>query len=152
MAEPAKPRITSIDAFRGFVMLLMLAEVLRLPAVAKLFPDSGFWKFIGHHGEHADWRGGSLHDMIQPSFSFLVGVAVPFSIAGRLAAGQGFANMLLHAVLRALLLVGLGIFLRSDGQPMTNFTFMDTLTQIGMGYVFLFLLGFRSAAWHWAAF
>ena len=29
--------------------------------------------------------GCSLHDVIQPSFSFLVGVALAFSIAGRSA-------------------------------------------------------------------
>jgi predicted acyltransferase len=63
--------------------------------------------------------------------------------------------MLFHACVRALVLIGLGIFLRSDpprgNDPITNFTFVDTLTQIGLGYVFLFLLAFRSAVWHWAA-
>ena len=152
MAKETKQRITSIDAFRGFVMFLMLAQVLQLPKVAKNFPDSEVWKLVAHHTEHVDWRGGSLHDMIQPGFSFLVGAAVPFSIAARSAAGQGFLGMLLHAILRAALLVWLGIFLRSDGRQMTNFTFMDTLSQIGLGYVFLFLLGFRSAVWQWGAF
>ena len=41
---------------------------------------------------------------------------------------------------RALVLVLLGIFLRSQGRPQTYFTFEDVLTQIGLGYVFLFLL------------
>ena len=36
----------------------------------------------------------------------------------------------------------LGIFLRSMCASQTNWTFMDTLTQIGMGYVFLFLLAY----------
>ncbi|WP_202947312.1 hypothetical protein, partial [Zavarzinella formosa] len=152
MASTTKQRITSIDAFRGFVMLLMLAEVLSPSSVAEHFPNSELWQFINHHTTHVIWRGGSLHDMIQPSFSFLVGVAVPFSIASRMAAGHGFLSMLLHAIFRAAMLIWLGIFLRSDGKEMTNFTFQDTLSQIGMGYVFLFLLGFRSAVWHWAAF
>jgi heparan-alpha-glucosaminide N-acetyltransferase len=33
-----------------------------------------------------------------------------------------------------------------------NWTFEDTLSQIGMGYGFLFLLGFRPARDHWLAF
>ena len=37
----------------------------------------------------------------------------------------------------------MGIFLRSMRSDRTNFTFEDTLTQIGLGYVFLFALGFR---------
>jgi predicted acyltransferase len=82
--------------------------------------------------------------MIQPSFSFLVGVALPFSIAARIARGQSFPVMFGHAVWRSLLLIGLGIFLRSSHNSRTNFTFEDTLTQIGLGYTFLFLLGFRS--------
>ena len=52
---------------------------------------------------------------------------------------------------RALVLIALGIFLRSLHSPQTNFTFEDTLTQIGLGYAFLFLLGFRSPRWQWTA-
>ena len=39
-----------------------------------------------------EWTGCSLHDLIQPSFSFLVGVALPFSMASRLARGQSKAG------------------------------------------------------------
>ena len=35
--------------------------------------------------------------------------------------------------------------------PQTNFTFEDTLTQIGLGYPILFLLGFRPPRWQWIA-
>ena len=38
----APRRLTSIDAYRGFVMFLMMAEVLHLGAVAKAMPDSRF--------------------------------------------------------------------------------------------------------------
>jgi predicted acyltransferase len=43
------------------------------------------------------------------------------------------------------------VFLRSTHASQTNFVFEDTLSQIGLGYVFLFLLGFLRPAWHWAA-
>jgi len=56
--------------------------------------------------------------------------------------GQTFGPMVGHAVRRALILIFLGIFLRSLWSPQTYFTFEDTLTQIGLGYVLLFLLGF----------
>ena len=42
----------------------------------------------------------SLHDLIQPSFSFLVGVALPFSLASRLARSQPMWRMTLHAAWR----------------------------------------------------
>ena len=141
----AGSRLVSVDAFRGLVMVLMLAEVMRLPEVAQAFPHSFFWRIVGFNTEHVAWQGCSLHDLIQPAFSFLVGAALPFSIASRTRKGQSFFQMLGHAAWRALLLVVLGIFLRSLHSSQTYFTFEDTLTQIGLGYVFLFLLGFARA-------
>lgn len=154
MVTEKSPRVLSIDAYRGLVMFLMIASIMAISKVAAQFLDSPVWQFLGFHTSHVTWRGCSLHDMIQPSFSFLVGVALPFSLAARQGQGQGFGRMLLHAILRALILISLGIFLRSNptgNDPLTNFTFVDTLTQIGLGYVFLFLLGFRPALWHWLA-
>jgi predicted acyltransferase len=139
--KPPPARVASIDVYRGLVMFLMMAEVLHLGRMARTFPDSPVWKFLGYHQSHVEWTGCSLHDLIQPSFSFLVGAAVPFSLASRMGRGQSVGWMTLHAVWRALLLSGLGIFLRSVGRRQTNFTFEDTLTQIGLGYVPLFLLG-----------
>jgi heparan-alpha-glucosaminide N-acetyltransferase len=146
-------RLTSMDAYRGFVMFLMMAEVLRLSRVARALPESGFWKFMSEQQSHVEWVGCSLHDLIQPSFSFLVGVALPYSIASRAARGQSGVAMMGHALWRALLLILLGVFLRSTGQntTATNWTFEDTLTQIGLGYGFLFALGFRSVRVQWIA-
>src|SRR3954469_2727083 len=150
--ERAPGRLASVDVYRGFVMFLMMAEVLRLGRIASSLPESGFWKFLAWHQSHVEWIGCSLHDMIQPSFSFLVGVAVPFSIAGRLAKGQTKTQMTLHALWRSLLLILLGVFLRSVGRPQTYWTFEDTLTQIGLGYTFLFLIGQRSMKVQWMTF
>jgi heparan-alpha-glucosaminide N-acetyltransferase len=149
--DPAARRVVALDAYRGLVMLLMMAELLQLPRLARHFPASPFWRAVGFHTSHVEWTGCSLHDLIQPSFSFLVGVALPYSVASRLARGQSFAAMLGHAVWRSLLLVALGIFLRSVGRPQTNFTFEDTLTQIGLGYTFLFLIAFRGVGFQAAA-
>lgn len=132
-------------------MFLMMAEVLRTAEVARALPGSIVWQWIASAQTHVEWAGCSLHDLIQPSFSFLVGVALPFSIASRLAHGQEKSEMMLHTLWRALCLILLGVFLRSLGQPQTNWTFEDTLTQIGLGYPFLFILGFRSARVQWIA-
>jgi heparan-alpha-glucosaminide N-acetyltransferase len=152
VASLAKPqRLASIDAYRGFVMFLMMAEVLRLSQVSAKLPESAFWKFLAFHQSHVPWAGCSLHDLIQPSFSFLVGVSLPFSLASRRAKGQSRLVMVAHAVWRAAILVLLGVFLRSMGKTQTNWTFEDTLSQIGFGYVPLFLLGFTKPRWQWAA-
>ena len=113
--NPALPqnRVASVDVYRGFVMLLMMAEVLSLQDVAKALPDSKFWQFIGFNQSHVPWTWLSLHDMIQPSFTFLVGVVLPYSIASRKNKGASFGNILSHTVKRSFILIFLGIFLRS---------------------------------------
>jgi heparan-alpha-glucosaminide N-acetyltransferase len=145
-------RLASLDAYRGFVMLLMMGEVLHFCRVSAAVPGSIIWKFLCHHQSHVEWVGCSLHDLIQPSFSFMVGVALPFSIASRRARGQTEGRMTLHACWRAIVLIFLGVFLRSTIRTYTRWTFEDTLTQIGLGYVFLFLLGFRSVRVQWTTF
>ncbi|MGG7661618.1 acyltransferase family protein [Dyadobacter sp. BHUBP1] len=137
-------RVSSVDAYRGFVMFLMMAEVLRLGKVAEAFPESAFWAFLDFHQSHVPWVGCSLHDLIQPSFSFLVGVALPYSMASRVSKNQSVTMMWAHTIRRSLVLILLGIFLRSMHSEQTNFTFEDTLTQIGLGYPILFALGFGS--------
>ena len=154
-AEPTRSRQpavrnVAVDAYRGFVMLLMMGEVLQFSRISQAFPASWFWRILAFNQTHAEWAGCSLHDLIQPGFSFLVGVAMPYSIASRMAKGATFRKLLAHTAWRALVLIALGIFLRSMNSPQTNFTFEDTLTQIGLGYVFLFFLGFRSPRWQWA--
>jgi heparan-alpha-glucosaminide N-acetyltransferase len=141
---PDKVRIVSIDVFRGFVMFLMLAEVMRLWTLHQAFPDSTFWAIVAFNTTHVPWQGCSLHDLIQPAFSFLAGASLPFSIASRKGRGESFGQMLGHAIWRSVLLMLLGIFLRSMESRQTYWTFEDTLTQIGLGYTFLFLLAFTS--------
>jgi heparan-alpha-glucosaminide N-acetyltransferase len=133
------------------VMFLMMAEVLRFCQVAARSPRNRFWELLCHHQSHVEWVGCSLHDLIQPSFSFLVGVALPFSLVGRLARGQSRVRITAHALRRSLILVFLGVFLRSLNSSKTNFTFEDTLSQIGLGYTFLFVLALYSRRVQWAA-
>lgn len=150
-ASPALTRLASMDAYRGFVMLLMMGEVLSFGRVSRALPESGLWRFLDLQQSHVAWVGCVLHDMIQPSFSFLVGVALPFSIAARAGKGQSRGRMTLHALGRALILVLLGVALRSTGSQQTRWTFEDTLSQIGLGYTFLYILGWQSVRAQWIA-
>ncbi|HBE71883.1 MAG TPA: DUF5009 domain-containing protein [Planctomycetaceae bacterium] len=127
-------------------MFLMLAEVLELATLSERLPGSRLAEWISFHTSHVPWRGFSLHDLIQPGFTFLVGVALPFSLSKRLTRGDSWLGMAWHALWRSCILIFLGIALRSLGRDSTNFFFVDTLTQIGFGYFFAFLLCNRSSA------
>jgi heparan-alpha-glucosaminide N-acetyltransferase len=158
------PRLTSLDAFRGFTMLLMASEIAGLPrALLHDYAGNGVAFFVADMLEHREWVGVTPWDLIQPSFMFMVGVALPFSVASRRERGHAFGRLFGHAVLRSLILILLGIFLRSQGSRQTYFTFEDVLTQIGLGYPFLFLLAWARPRWqavaavailvgYWAAF
>jgi heparan-alpha-glucosaminide N-acetyltransferase len=135
-------RLQSLDAYRGAIMLFMASGGLALPQVAKQFPDSPVWRFLAFNTEHVPWVGCSLWDLIQPSFMFMVGVAMPYSIASRQARGDSEKRIAVHVLYRALVLVLLAVFLYSERHRRTNFVFTNVLGQIGLGYAFLYpLLG-----------
>ncbi len=144
-------RLTSVDVYRGFVMLLMMGEVLKLRRVSQAIPNNRLWEFLAQQQSHVEWTGCNLHDLIQPSFSFLVGVALPLSLRRRSQFGQPLWLLTAHAFWRALTLVLLGVFLRSTHATQTNWTFEDTLSQIGLGYGFLYLLAICSVRVQWGA-
>ena len=126
-------------------MFMMLAHVLAFCRISKAKSDSGVWELLCHHWSHVPWRGLTLHDLIQPGFSFLVGTALAFSIAGRRRCGQSDWGLIGHAAWRSVVLVLLGVFLRSLGRDETNWTFEDTLSQIGLGYLPLVLIALAPA-------
>ena len=88
---------------------------LALHQVSRNFPDSRVWQTIGYHFEHVDWVGCAAWDLIQPSFTFMVGAAMAYSCASRVAHGQTWWQMFRHAFVRSIVLVLLGVFLRSNG-------------------------------------
>jgi heparan-alpha-glucosaminide N-acetyltransferase len=140
-AQPDRPvRLASLDAYRGFIMLAMASSGLALSQGAEVYPDVSWLQFLGFHTDHVAWVGCSFWDLIQPSFMFMVGIALPFSYAARKAKGDSDGGILRHTIWRALLLVLLGVFLASPGQKQTNWIFTNVLAQIGLGYVFVYLL------------
>jgi predicted acyltransferase len=169
--KPAEkpPRLVSLDAYRGFIMLVMASGGFGFVKVwEESFPKSQFWKNLAYQFDHAQWVGCSFWDLIQPSFMFMVGVAMPYSYASRVAKGESDARIYAHAAWRAFLLIALAVFLSSPLEmktsfqawggaagatarlvpvppKTTNFVFVNVLAQIGLGYVFVFLL--RGRGW-----
>ncbi|GEP42569.1 acyltransferase family protein [Brevifollis gellanilyticus] len=134
-------RLVSLDAFRGFVMLLMASSGFGLAQMAAVHPESWGWQQIKFQVSHVPWQGCSLWDLIQPSFMFMVGVAVPLSVRRRRQEGQGFFSMSWHALIRSVILVLLAVLLSTRGSDtQTNWIFPNVLAQIGLGYFFLVLL------------
>jgi heparan-alpha-glucosaminide N-acetyltransferase len=137
-------RLVSLDTYRGMVMLLMASDGFRFGQVAQHFPDSDVWKFLARQSDHVRWQGCTLWDLIMPAFLFMVGVALPFSIASRRRRGQRSALMFTHALWRSIVLVVLGIIIMLVGEPRSGLNFINVLAQIGLSYWFVFLMVERS--------
>jgi predicted acyltransferase len=182
-AAPAPSRLVSLDAYRGFIMLVMASAGLGFATVAHNFErlqpvvtalgqfggpagplgavsatapgapaarPGPVLDFLAYQFDHVPWIGCAFWDLIQPSFMFMVGVALPYSLASRRARGDSYGRILVHAVFRAGLLILLAVFLSSPlvlsrgtptpQGPTTNWIFVNVLAQIGLGYVPVFLL------------
>ena len=154
MPSEKPARLMSLDVYRGFVMLAMASSGLALTRISGdnrvLTQFDGtewagawetLWSTLEYQLSHVAWTGCSAWDLIQPSFMFMVGVSLPFSMARRDAEGTAGWRSFLHAVWRSVVLVGLGVALSSRiDNGIMSFTFANVLCQIGLGYSFLYLL------------
>src|SRR5512140_487416 len=100
--EKAAPeRLASLDAYRGFIMLLLVAEGFGL-SVLKTHPG---WQWLAAQVDHAAWEGCTFWDLIQPAFTFMVGVAMPFAFARRMSRGTNPLGVFRHVAWRAFMLI-----------------------------------------------
>lgn len=146
LAEPAATpkRLASLDAYRGLTMLLLAFTVPNWGWQETLAEEHAWLRPLADQVDHAAWRGLTLWDLIQPSFMFMVGVAVPYSYSSRKRRGVSDAELWHHAVYRAVMLVLLGVFLRAVGRSETHWTLEDVVSQIGLGYLPLLWLATQS--------
>src|SRR5437879_10690388 len=94
-APPEPKRYLALDAYRGFIMLILASEGFGFSALQ----GDPVWGRIAHWFHHVPWAGGVFWDMIQPAFMFMVGVAMPFALAWRKELGAtGRGNFLLILV------------------------------------------------------
>jgi predicted acyltransferase len=59
----------------------------------------------------SDFDGMTITDLVFPAFLFIVGIAVPFALGGRLRRGEGRATVFRHVLLRSLALVVMGVLM-----------------------------------------
>ncbi|MCH5374906.1 MAG: DUF5009 domain-containing protein [Planctomycetes bacterium] len=141
-------RLHSLDAYRGLIMVALAFTGFGLAETASRHlegnPDSWIWQTVNYEFRHVEWVGCTFWDLIQPSFMFMVGVSMAFSYTKRQQLGHSYPRMLGHAVWRSIVLILLGIFLISNWSSSTDWSLVNVLTQIGLGYTFLFLLWGRS--------
>ena len=126
-AEASPQRLLSLDAFRGLVMSALLCGGI----LQSLHGIPG-WNRLAVQNEHAAWVGCTLWDLIQPSFLFMVGAAMPFSDTRRAAAGESRGSRFAHLFLRSLRLILVGLLLDHVGESRIQVGFIRVLQQIAI--------------------
>ncbi|WP_154857533.1 acyltransferase family protein [Cyclobacterium xiamenense] len=131
------PRILSIDALRGFDMLLIVFAD-RFFASLHRGADTAFTGFLARQFEHPEWFGSTFYDIIMPLFLFVVGAVIPFSLSQRMqeqsSKGQLYRKLLKRFVILFILgWIVQGNLLALDAGQFKVFS--NTLQAIAVGYV-----------------
>jgi predicted acyltransferase len=134
-ADSAPERLLSLDAYRGMIMSTLLCG----PIFGSLRGHPA-WNWLYTQNEHVAWEGCVYWDLIQPSFMYMVGVAMPFALARRAALGESWAKRFRHVLLRALNLILVGVLLDNVGAGTWSIGFIRVLQQIAIGYVLGFFV------------
>jgi predicted acyltransferase len=138
-------RLLSLDVFRGFTMLLLIAEFTHFFSfLVDPQLEGTILHAIGTQFHHHPWNGLRFWDLIQPFFMFIVGVALPFSFRSRTLRGDSYSFIRNHAVKRALLLLFLGWALYCIGPGRITWRFQNVLAQLAVTYIIAFFLMKRS--------
>lgn len=91
-----KERLTSLDVFRGFTIMMMT-----------IVNNPGSWASIYPPLEHAEWNGCTPTDLVFPFFIFIMGTAIPFAMPSKRFGPATFNKIMV----RSLRIFCLGLFL-----------------------------------------
>jgi predicted acyltransferase len=136
-------RLESVDAMRGATIAGMI-----------VVNNPGTWSAVYSPLRHAEWHGWTCTDTIFPFFLFLVGVSMALSFGGRRELGATRNTLVRKTVVRAAILVGLGLFLNLVGflaLHRDHYRIPGVLQRIGVcvlvaGLIYL-AAGARGSAW-----
>lgn len=130
---PSTRRLASIDALRGFDMLMisgagsffvLLGGKTGLPWVDALAAQF----------EHPDWNGFTFYDFIFPLFLFIAGVSLAFSLNSSGHRNLSKTDLYKKAGKRMLILIGIGIIYKNAPVPFfepSQIRFVSVLGRIG---------------------
>jgi predicted acyltransferase len=137
----AAGRLASVDALRGLVMISILGGDGVARAIAEMTRDKGpilgtAGELLGRQFEHVEWEGFSFYDLVFPLFTFIVGVAIVFSLP-RLVEREGRAKGYMRIIHRSALLFAFGFLVYggfSNSWP--DIRLLGVLQQIALCYLF----------------
>ncbi len=133
----AQQRYVALDAYRGFIMMMLVSGGFGFAELAKRRPE---FTGLANQFDHMPWQWITFWDLIQPAFMFMVGVAMPFAFARRIEKGATQSELFRHVVARSLRLILVSEILISIGAGHMEFQLINVLAQIGITYFLCYLI------------
>ncbi|MBI4680318.1 MAG: DUF5009 domain-containing protein [Nitrospirae bacterium] len=141
MSKPYNERLMSLDLFRGITMLLLLAEGTHLYYFLNVAaPENSIFQIIAKQLYHAKWHGMNFWDLIQPYFTFIIGVGMAFSLGKRWEGGASWFGTFKHMLFRCIILFFFGIILQSGYRDKLVWDLYNILTQLSISIFITFLI------------
>ncbi len=140
--RPATKRNLALDAFRGFIMVVLASRGFGFSGLQ----GDPTWGRMAHWFDHVPWEGGVFWDMIQPSFMFMVGVAMPFALSRRRELGATDRDNFRHVLVRSIHLIILSQIIIWVDAGRIRPQLINVLSQIAFTYFFTYLI----MKWRWS--
>ncbi len=115
-AQQPSRRLLSIDALRGFDMLMISGA----GGFFLLLHGKTDWSWVDALAlqfKHPPWNGFTFYDFIMPLFLFIAGLSLPFSLNRGIELGLTKGQLYRKAFTRMLILIGLGILYKNAPIP-----------------------------------
>ena len=119
-------RVLSVDVLRGITIAFMI-----------LVNNPGDWDRIYAQLDHSVWNGWTLTDLVFPTFLFLMGASIIFSLQTRIARGDNRVALAGHILRRTLILLLIEIVM--SAQPLFHLSHLrlfGVITRIAICYFF----------------
>ncbi|WP_143310889.1 acyltransferase family protein [Chitinophaga vietnamensis] len=135
MTKPVTARLLSLDFFRGVTVAAMI-----------MVNNPGDWNHVYAPLEHSKWNGCTPTDLIFPFFLFIAGVSIPYALGTRREDTSQHRRLILQALRRALIIIGLGLLLRiMFSWDFAHLRFPGVLQRIGVVFAICAILFIKTS-------
>jgi predicted acyltransferase len=124
LTQPSR-RLVVLDVVRGLTVAFMI-----------LVNNNGSESLAYAPLKHSAWNGCTPTDLVFPTFLFLVGIALVFSTASRIARGETKRVLLIHAFRRTAIIVIISLIVHGfPNYPLTTMRVYGVLQRIAICYL-----------------
>lgn len=129
-------RLLSLDALRGFNMFWIITGEDIVSEFLSKFHNKFIHAVSLNLTDHVEWEGFHFYDMIFPLFLFIIGVALPYTLAKRIAKGDSRKQIGLKILKRTLIMLILALLYAGilEFKGLDHLRIMGVLQRLALGY------------------